>query len=50
MVLTISPENLDGTEVDHFGGLLQFKKGIMKRVLQKSKHNTHLKHSLLWIG
>lgn len=51
MVLTISPENLDGTEVDHFGGLLQFKKGHYEEgFTEVKKHNTHLKHSLLWIG
>lgn len=51
MMLTISPENLDGTDIDHFKGVLMFRKGHYEEgFAEVKKDNTHLKHSLLWIG
>lgn len=51
MMLTISSENLDQTEVDHFRGLFVFKGDHYEEGFTEiKKQNTHLKHSLLWIG
>lgn len=51
ITLVISPENLDQTEVDHFRGLFVFKADHYEEgFTEVKKHNTHLKHSLLWIG
>ena len=51
VTLTISPENLESTEVEHFRGLFVFKEGHHEEGFTEIiKDNTHLKHSLLWIG
>lgn len=51
ITLAISPENLDQTDVDHFRGLFVFKGDHYEEgFTEVKKHNTHLKHSLLWIG
>ncbi|MGH1515985.1 hypothetical protein [Chryseobacterium sp. JK1] len=51
VTLTISPENLDSTDVEHFRGLFVFKEGHHEEGFTEIiKDNTHLKHSLLWIG
>lgn len=51
ITLVITPENLDQTEIDHFRGLFVFKGNHYEEGFTEiKKHNTHLKHSLLWIG
>lgn len=51
MTLTIAPENPDQTEIDHFRGLFVFKGDHYEEgFMEIKKDNTHLKHSLLWIG
>ncbi|KFE96957.1 hypothetical protein [Chryseobacterium luteum] len=51
MTLTISPENLDQTDIDHFRGLFVFKGDHYEEGFTEiKKRDTHLKHSLLWIG
>lgn len=51
VTLTISPENPDPTEIDHFRGIFIFKGDHYEEGFTEiRKHHTHLKHSLLWIG
>lgn len=51
ITLTLTPENLDPTEIDHFRGLFVFKGEYYEEgFIEIKKNNTHLKHSLLWIG
>ncbi|PQA97807.1 hypothetical protein B0A69_00265 [Chryseobacterium shigense] len=51
ITLTITPENLEPTEIDHFRGLFVFKGDHYEEgFIEIKKNNTHLKHSLLWIG
>jgi hypothetical protein len=51
MTLTVSPEDLSPTGIDHFSGLFIFREGHNEEGFTEiKKDNTHLKHSLLWIG
>lgn len=51
MTLTISPENSNQREIDHFRGILIFKSDHYEEgFIEVKKNNTLLKHSLLWIG
>ncbi|MDN3694346.1 hypothetical protein QWZ06_19685 [Chryseobacterium tructae] len=51
LTLRVSSENLEESDVDHFRGMFvckgdQFEEGF----IEIKKQNSHLKHSLLWIG
>lgn len=51
MMLTISSENLEQTEISYFRGLFVFKGDLYEEgFTEVKKDNTHLKHSLVWIG
>ncbi|AZB20116.1 hypothetical protein EG352_21370 [Chryseobacterium indologenes] len=51
MILKISAQNLEETDIDHFTGLFVCKGDLYEEgFIEIKKQNSHLKHSLLWIG
>ncbi|WP_223605718.1 hypothetical protein [Chryseobacterium sp. OSA05B] len=51
MILTISSEDPKPAGIDDFRGLFVFREGHNEEgFMEIKKDNTHLKHSLLWIG
>lgn len=51
MILKISAQNLEQTEVEDFRGVFVCKRDQYEEgFIEIKKQNSHLKHSLLWIG
>ncbi|HCA07807.1 MAG TPA: hypothetical protein DEO71_11530 [Chryseobacterium sp.] len=51
IILTTAAEDSEPAGIDHFGGLFVFREGHHEEGFTEiKKDNTHLKHSLLWIG